>query len=55
MILKMGCKVKRVFMEMLQTMDKLLAVVTPTQEKINKTRDMMVVQMENSLSIEGKI
>lgn len=52
MILKMECKAKKVFMEMLLTMVKLLAVATVTQVKINKTKDMMEVQTENSLSIE---
>ena len=52
MILKMECKAKKVFMEMLLTMVKLLAVATVTQEKINKTKDMTEVQTENSLSIE---
>jgi len=52
MILKMECKAKKVFMEMLLTMVKLLAVATVTQEKINKTKDMTEVQTGNSLSIE---
>ncbi len=52
MILKMECKAKKVFMEMLLTMVKLLAVATVTQEKTNKTKDMTEVQTENSLSIE---
>lgn len=52
MILKMECKAKKVFMEMLLTMVKLLAVATVTQEKINKTKDMTEAQTENSLSIE---
>jgi hypothetical protein len=48
-ILKMGCKAKNVFMEMLPTMVKLLVVDIATRERINKTRDMMVVLMESSL------
>ena len=52
MILKMECKAKKVFMEMLLTMVKLLAVATVTQEKTNKTKDMTEVQTGNSLSIE---
>jgi hypothetical protein len=42
-------------MEMLLTMAKLLVVAIAILEKINKIRDMMEVQMENSLSIEVKI
>ena len=53
MILKMGCKVKKEFTVIIQTMGKLLAVVIVTQEKINKIRDMM--EMESSLSIGVKI
>lgn len=53
MILKMGCKVKKEFTAIIQTMGKLLAVVIVTQEKINKIRDMM--EMESSLSIGVKI
>jgi hypothetical protein len=48
-------KVKKEFMEMLLTMAKLLVVAIAILEKINKIRDMMEVQMENSLSIEVKI
>lgn len=48
-ILKMGCKAKKVFMAMLPTMVKLLVVDIATRERINKTRDMMVVLMESSL------
>lgn len=40
-------KVRKVFMEMLPTMAKLLAVDIAILEKINKIRDMMEVQMEN--------
>jgi len=40
---------------MLLTMAKLLGVVIAILEKINKIRDMMEVQMGNSLSIEVKI
>jgi hypothetical protein len=36
----------------LLTTVKLLAVATVTQEKINKTKDMMEVQTVNSLLIE---
>ena len=53
MILKI--KVKRVFMEMLQTMVKLLEVVIVIQEKTNKIRDMMVVLMGNFHLTEVKI
>lgn len=53
MILKI--KVKRVFMEMLQTMVKLLEVVIVIQEKTNKIRDMMVVPMGNFHLTEVKI
>ena len=45
----MGCKAKKVFMGMLLTMVKLLVVAIATRERINKTRDMMVVLMESSL------
>ena len=40
---------------MLPTMVKLLEVDIVIQEKTNKIRDMMVVQMESSLWIEVKI
>jgi hypothetical protein len=46
MILKI--KVKKEFMEMLQTMVKLQVVDIVIQEKINKIRGMMVAQMVNS-------